>query len=570
MESWTLILGPFGFRFFFITFRFRAKESSSGSLLRVFFSFRVSCCVMSTSCCFRLLRDIQCGTSDYETAEVWDPPLLPPRGNWIVGHILLSFHLVMSVQAKVPGKEKDNTTGNVVTLGIGMSLCLLGVKVSSSFIVPILGNLGSICQSALYFANSFANFFVPPILNFFKNERRTMFLTSFEYGLYILNFAYIIPPVAVVWSFIHGIFAAVLWTAEGIYLCANSNDQDRGKKSGLFWTLYMTGAALGNIGVYLLLKFIGIGNYPSPSGWHDSASVMFIFLGVISLLGAIPMFLLKPSPGESSRKFVAKTSPKVLMKKMCRLMVSPNMRWLLFPMFFVGFEYVFIGSMLTRQVHKTGDVGLMMSLFCIVEMIVSTPLGVLLDKLGNVAMFTLASVFELLALLFFWIGNKQQNLVFYVAFVFLSLSDSTYETIVPTILGRNYSDLESANSCYRLYQYMGSCICYLIAPLFVDQDTKWVSDASLLREITMCVVMCVVSLVLFIVYDRTFRREIPVKVAPAPADQKTVELHHVANEDLEDVSKDGAKKPAEPEPEPKEKVAIDIKTNFNSNEDFVH
>ena len=179
-------------------------------------------------------------------------------------------------------------------------------------------------------------------------------------------------------------------------------------------------------------------------------------------------------------------------------------------------------------------------------------------------------MFELLAMLFFWIGNKQQNLVFYVAFVFLSLSDSTYETIVPTILGRNYSDLESANSCYRLYQYMGSCICYLIAPLFVDQDTKWVSDASLLREITMCVVMCVVSLVLFIVYDRTFRREIPVKVAPAPADQKTVELHHVANEDLEDVSKDGAKKPAEPEPEPKEKVAIDIKTNFNSNEDFVH
>ena len=85
----------------------------------------------------------------------------------------------MSNTQKTKENEKDPSMSNVVTLGIGMSLCLIGVKVSSSFIVPILGKLGSVSMALLYFSNSFANFFVPPILNLFKNERSTMFWVSF-------------------------------------------------------------------------------------------------------------------------------------------------------------------------------------------------------------------------------------------------------------------------------------------------------------------------------------------------------------------------------------------------------
>ena len=457
--------------------------------------------------------------------------------------------------------------GNVVTLGIGMSLTLIGMKVSSSFIVPILGNLGSIAMALMYFSNSFANFFVPPILNLFKNERTTMFYMVFEYGLYILEFAYIIPPVTLVWSFLHGIIAAVLWTAEGIYLCANSTDSDRGKKSGVFWTLYMTGAALGNIAVFFLLKKIGLSNYTNTSGWHGGASIMFLFLGCASLLGAIPMRMLKPSASEeSNRKFVAKTSPKVLIKKMVHLMISPSMRWLLLPMFYVGFEYVFIGSMLTRQVHDTGNVGLMMSIFCIIEMVVSTPLGVLLDRVGTVCMFTLSCIFEFIAIFVFWYANKSQGALFYLAFVFLSLADSAFETVLPTVIGHNYTDLESANSTYRLFQYMGSCVCYLIAPLFVDQTTSWVSDANLKKEILLCAGLGVVSLVFFIIYSYGQKKMLPV----VPKEEKKVtvvveskkEIMNVANEDLEELSKEGGKIAVED--------TKDVKPVVKSNEDFHH
>lgn len=472
--------------------------------------------------------------------------------------------MLMSLPTTAKPEEKDITMRNVVTLGIGMSLCLIGIKVSSSFIVPILGNVGSISMALLYFSNSFANFFVPPLLNLFGNERRAMFWTVFEYCLYILQFAYIIIPLNLVWSFIHGIFAALIWTAEGIYLCANSNDSDRGKKSGIFWTLYMTGAAGGNIAVYFLLKKMNINDFPSSSGWHGAASIMFIVLALTSLLGAIPMAMLKPSAAETRRKFVAKTSQKVLVNKMIRMVVSPNMRWLIIPMFFVGFEYVFIGSMLTRQVHQTGEVGLMMSLFCIVEMIMSTPFGLLLDRIGNVASFLLSTLLELAAIITFWYANKSQGGLFYLAFIFLSLSDSSYETVIPTIIGRNYSDQESANSTYRLFQYMGGCICYLIAPLFVDGDTKYVSDASLMRELLLCGVLCVLSAICFVVYERVFKKELPVVTKePAHPDAKTKELVHVINEDLDEISKVGAKAVTTAKLD-------DVKVTSVNNEDFTH
>lgn len=470
----------------------------------------------------------------------------------------------MSVATNSKSSEKDPSMRNVVTLGIGMSLCLIGIKVSSSFIVPILGNVGSVSMALLYFSNSFANFFVPPLLNLFGNERRAMFWTVFEYCLYILQFAYIIIPLNLVWSFIHGIFAALIWTAEGIYLSANSTDSDRGKKSGIFWTLYMTGAAAGNIAVYFLLKKVTIGDYPSSSGWHGAASIMFIVLAAASLLGAFPMAMLKPSTTESRRKFVAKTSPKVLIKKMFRMVISPNMRWLIVPMLFVGFEYVFIGSMLTRQVHQTGDVGLMMSLFCIVEMLMSTPFGLLLDRIGNVGSFVISTLLEFAALITFWFANKTQGGLFYLAFIFLSLSDSSYETVVPTIIGRNYSDQESANSTYRLFQYMGSCFCYLIAPLFVDGSTKYVSDASLFRELLMCGVFCFLSVVCFVIYERVYKKELPiVKKEPAYEDEKATELKHVANEDLEEMSKAGVKKDSTTKLD-------DVKVTPANNEEFTH
>ena len=67
-------------------------------------------------------------------------------------------------------------------------------------------------------------------------------------------------------------------------------------------------------------------------------------------------------------------------------------------------------------------------------MIMSTPFGLLLDRIGNVASFLLSTLLEMAAIITFWFANKSQGGLFYLAFIFLSLSDSSYETVVPTII----------------------------------------------------------------------------------------------------------------------------------------
>lgn len=71
-------------------------------------------------------------------------------------------------------------------------------------------------------------------------------------------YVYFIPSVGYVWSFLHGIVAAVLWAAEGVYLSANMNEHDKGVKSGIFWGVYMSGTILGNLAVFFILRFIGL------------------------------------------------------------------------------------------------------------------------------------------------------------------------------------------------------------------------------------------------------------------------------------------------------------------------
>ena len=59
---------------------------------------------------------------------------------------------------------------------------------------------------------------------------------------YISQFSYVVPVMAYTVCAVHGFFSSIVWASQGVLLGENSNDSDRGRKSGFFLAVYMFGS----------------------------------------------------------------------------------------------------------------------------------------------------------------------------------------------------------------------------------------------------------------------------------------------------------------------------------------
>ena len=63
-------------------------------------------------------------------------------------------------------------------------------------------------------------------------------MIMFMFSLYVLSFIQPMTWSYYVVSILVGIGAAVIWTAQGVYLAKNSNDATISRNSGVFWALF--------------------------------------------------------------------------------------------------------------------------------------------------------------------------------------------------------------------------------------------------------------------------------------------------------------------------------------------
>ena len=125
-----------------------------------------------------------------------------------------------------------------------------------NFAVPILGicahpisrlgNLGSVCMAIVNYVNAFSNFL--PVWQSAEGAFLVLFVLCVvaielcSRRFYISQFSYVIPVMAYTICAMHGFFSAVVWASQGVLLGENSNDNDRGRKSGFFLAVYMLGS----------------------------------------------------------------------------------------------------------------------------------------------------------------------------------------------------------------------------------------------------------------------------------------------------------------------------------------
>ncbi|CAF1177430.1 unnamed protein product [Adineta steineri] len=112
---------------------------------------------------------------------------------------------------------------------------------------------GYISMAILYSFFSLTNVFAPAIVAIL-GPAVSMFFGGTTYFLYVVSFIYPMTWSYYVISILIGIGAAILWTAQGVYLTKNSDDMTVSRNSGIFWALFQVSLLSGNIYVFVALK----------------------------------------------------------------------------------------------------------------------------------------------------------------------------------------------------------------------------------------------------------------------------------------------------------------------------
>ncbi|KAK8790573.1 hypothetical protein WA171_002095, partial [Blastocystis sp. BT1] len=365
--------------------------------------------------------------------------------------------------------KSDQNFRNIIRLSIGFGFIYFGLKTSQSYTVPLLGSLGSVSLSIAYFGYAFANLFVPSMVSMFKNERFAMACAAMEYPMYTFVFVYIIPWLCIVWSCIHGFASSVFWACQGVYLAMNSTDENRGRRAGIFWSIYMSGAVLGNLCVFILFKVLKTNPDTGHNGWNGSTSILFILLGTVSIFGSIVLFGLKPA-AEDREKVTLHRKQNIVAEVMSVLRMIVNHRMiLLVPLFScLGFQSIFVNSMYNRQIVDTANVSLYMIVYTVVEMFAGFIHGWGIDLLGLYPMLILYILLGSGALILCYFANSWQNHVFIPLYILFSLTDSGFQTFCLTAIGHHFKEERTvANAVFRMFQALGGGICYITGRFFV-------------------------------------------------------------------------------------------------------
>ncbi|KAK8814241.1 hypothetical protein WA158_008103 [Blastocystis sp. Blastoise] len=431
-------------------------------------------------------------------------------------------------------------------MSIGFGLIYLGFKTCQSFSVSVLGALGSLSMSISYFVYAIANFFVPALISLFPNERIPMIIAGMEFPIYLLTFVYVIPALCLSWGAIHGIMSALFWTAQGVYLARNSTKEDRGKKAGRFWTVYMLGSVIGNFGAYLLLQSFGVGG--GSSGWNGTTSLLFLAAGAIGFIGGLILCetgepegtiedtnnktktinrslednknTLKTSLLENGEKnsisetIKEKESKTVLIKRnfyeikerivnVGKMLISKPMIYLL-PFFLnLGVSNVWIFSMFNRQIDNSSSVGIYMSIYSLIEVLLSYPQGQFTDKYGSKLIITAGLAIECIGLVTCFLGEFWQSYFLIIPYILMAISDSVYQNQSMVLVGNSFSKEEQATaiSVFRMLQSVGGGFCYLISPLFLETGKIQATPGIFFIEACIPLVLTILSYILYLKFD---------------------------------------------------------------------
>uniref|UniRef100_H3DMM2 Major facilitator superfamily domain containing 11 n=1 Tax=Tetraodon nigroviridis TaxID=99883 RepID=H3DMM2_TETNG len=192
----------------------------------------------------------------------------------------------------------DRRTLNVVILGLGFLFIFTAFTTCGNVEHTVVKSLGNSTFSGsgfhslgiIYGIFSFSNLLAPLVVAVI-GQKISMFLSGLLYSGYVAVF--IVPST---WAFyftsvLIGVAAALLWTAQGQFLVANSEASTINRNTGLFWALLQCSMLFGNL--YIYLEWNGRTEIPD-----DNRKNVFLALMVVSIVGTLSFLVLSTSGHE--------------------------------------------------------------------------------------------------------------------------------------------------------------------------------------------------------------------------------------------------------------------------------
>jgi MFS family permease len=178
---------------------------------------------------------------------------------------------------------KDPVIRNVLKLG-GMFFCMFfAFNVTQTFMSKTVGKDGVAALGALYVSFSVSSLIATWLIDKLGGPRRAMLASMATIVLFMLSNLYPKLELLVPVSIVLGVGAAVLWTAHGAYLSAHGDSSTFGLYSGIFFALFMSHLILGNLFAALFFALVPLPEDPND---HSVEQIFIIILTVVCISSA--------------------------------------------------------------------------------------------------------------------------------------------------------------------------------------------------------------------------------------------------------------------------------------------
>ncbi|KAI1730488.1 ion channel regulatory protein UNC-93 domain-containing protein [Ditylenchus destructor] len=402
---------------------------------------------------------------------------------------------------------------NVIQLGIGFFFIFFAFNAQSFIEEPVVGKHdGYTSLAIIYLSFTISNLLAAPIVAFLK-ARWSMVFGAVTYALFLIGFLFLNTPYLFISSFVVGLGAAVIWTAQGKYLTLNSTESTASKNSGIFWAISQSCIIAGGLFLFVFLR--GKDTYDTRT-----VRVLYgIFTGV-TVFGTVILALLRmPSANTTSdSEMLEEDVPLNYMQTLVstlKLATTKRVLVMVIVFAYTGVEQAFWASIYANTINNTTRLGMNTKTLAALNIIALGAgqtisgffFGILsskTSKLGRSRIVLLGSVIHLIVYIAVYInfpvkaplgktdekGIIEPSVVLALICGFLlGFGDACWNTQIFSFLITKYSSKSAqAFSIFKFFQSLLTCIIFFCSRAM---NLQWHLIILVIGVLVGCVSFCI-------------------------------------------------------------------------------